>query len=238
MSAPAAWTSAHSSSIPKPASVVVPNCSLRTLRACSATKSHDGREVIARLDPARSERTQGASRLVSETSDLGGVEPGDLVEQFGPADAGQREPAGGELDPGQAELAPDLDDRGQVVRDPGVEEGVLGQGPGRDHADDVPLDHPLGEPRVLNLLADGGADASLDELLEVGFERRMGEARHLGGAGPLVLVAGRDGQAEQLRGPLGIVAEHLVEVSHPEEQEGLGIASFQLAILLHHRGRG
>ena len=33
---------------PKPARVVVPNCSKRALRACSGWKSHDGRDVIAR----------------------------------------------------------------------------------------------------------------------------------------------------------------------------------------------
>ena len=59
--------------------------------------------------------------------DLGRVEPGDLVDQLGPQQPGQREPAGGELDPGQAELAADLDDRRQVVGRPGVEQLVVGQ---------------------------------------------------------------------------------------------------------------
>ena len=42
-------------------------------------------------------------------------------------------------------------------------------------------------------------------------------------------------QAEQCGGPLGVLAEHLVEIAHAEQQQRIGIASFQLAILLHHR---
>ena len=58
---------------------------------------------------------------------LGRVEPGELVGQLGARDAGQREPAGRKLDPGQAELASRLDDRRQIVRRPRVEQLLVGQ---------------------------------------------------------------------------------------------------------------
>ena len=193
---------------------------------------HDGRVPVAEAaDP-------GGVEAGLRDQDLGGVEPGDLVEQLGPAHAGQGEPPGRELDPGQAELAANLDHGGQVIRGAGVEEGILGQGARRDHADDVTLDDPLGEAGVFDLLADRRADAGLHQLGEVGFERGVGEAGHLGGVRPLVLVAGRHGEAEEFGGPLGVVAEHLVEVAHAEEEQGAGIAGLELAILLHHRGRG
>ena len=64
----------------------------------------------------------------------------------------------------------------------------------------------------------------------------MRETGHRDGVGPL--IARGDGQAEQGAGTLGVLAEHLVEVAHPEEQQRVGVAGLELAILLHHRGRG
>ena len=117
----------------------------------------------------------------------------------------------------------------------GIEQGLVGQGSRGDHPDDVALDQSLGQLRVFELLADRRAEAGLDDLGQVRFERRVGEAGHRHGLIALVPIAGGQGDSQQGRGPLGILAEQLVEVSHPEEQQGVGIAGLELAILLHHR---
>ena len=114
--------------MPKPASVVVPNCSNSVLRACSGWKSQEGRTVIAAAGWPRSMPDPRGIEAQLGDQDLGRVEPGDLVDQLGPQQAGQREPARRELDPGQAELAADLDDRRQVIGRLGVEQLVVGQG--------------------------------------------------------------------------------------------------------------
>ena len=69
--------------------------------------------------------------------------------------------------------------------------------PGRDDPDDLALDQPLGEPGVLDLLADRRAEAGLDDLGQVRLQGRVGEPGHRHGVGALVLVAGRQRQAEQ-----------------------------------------
>ena len=171
-------TSMASSSTPKPARVVVPNCSKSVLRACSGWKSHEGRVVIARPGWPRSVRTQGASRLSSETRISAG-----LSRAISSASSVRETPVsenrpGRELDPGQAELAPDLDDGRQVVGRLRVEQLLVGQRARRDDADDLALDQPLGEPRVLDLLADRRPLARLDELGQVRLERRVGKPRH------------------------------------------------------------
>ena len=72
-------------------------------------------------------RTHGASRLSSEIRISAGLSRATSSTSSVRSSAGQREPAGRELDPGQAELAADLDDRRQVVGRLGVEELVVGQ---------------------------------------------------------------------------------------------------------------
>ena len=65
------------------------------------TAGSSGRSMPGRGAPGPRERIEAGLR----DQDFGRVEPGDLVEQLGPADAGQRKSAGRQLDPGQAELA-------------------------------------------------------------------------------------------------------------------------------------
>ena len=90
--------------MPKPASVVVPKWSKRVLRACSGWKSHEGRIVTASPELARRARSQGASRLSSEIRVSAGFSRAISSASSVREQARQREPAGRELDPGQAEL--------------------------------------------------------------------------------------------------------------------------------------
>ena len=184
-------------------------------------------------DCPRSRRAQGASTLSSEIKISAGFEPRDLIGQLGPQEAGQREPAGRELDPGQPELRALIDHRRQVIGRLGIEQLVVGQGSRRDDSDDVALDQPLGDARVFDLLADRRAQAGLDDLCQVGFQGRVRESPP--SAPHRRPCRARSAPSREGRGPFGVVAEHLVEIAHPKQQEGIRIAGLQLAILLHHR---
>ena len=90
--------------------------------------------------------------------------------------------------------------------------------------------------RVLDLLADGDADALRDQLLQVlvgGVDRH---AAHRD-VGALMLAALGQRDAERARGDLGVVEEHLVEIAHPVEQQAIRIGGLDLEILRHHRRR-
>ncbi len=95
---------------------------------------------------------------------------------------------------------------------------------------------PLRHSRIFDLLAHRRAQSRLDDLGQVGVQRGMREAGHRQCVWPL--VARGQGQAEQGGRAFGVVAEHLVEVAHPKQQECVGIACLELAILLHHRCQG
>ena len=199
-----------------PPGVAVPNCSLRIFRACSATKSQDGRVVTAIDDPARIERTQGVSSEVSEIrisdgssraiSSTSSVRLTQVRENLPVESSTQASPSF----PRTSTTA------NQVVRGFRVEKGVLGQCSRRDHPDDLALDDPFGESRVFHLLTDRRSDAGLHQLGEIRLERRVREARHLGCIRPLILVPGGDRQTKEGGGTIGIIAEHLVEVARSE----------------------
>ncbi len=59
--------------------------------------------------------------------------------------------------------------------------------------------------------------------------------RHVRGA---AVVSRGEGEAELPRGEPRVVFEHLIEVAHPEEQDGIRVPSLDLAVLLHQRGVG
>ena len=65
----------------------------------------------------------------------------------------------------------------------------------------------------------------------------MGEAGHGNGLLSLVSVASGQRDPQQGGSTLGILAEKLVEIAHPKEQERVRVAGLELAILLHHRCR-
>jgi hypothetical protein len=76
--------------------------------------------------------------------DLGRVEPGQLVDQFVSQKARQGKSPGRQLDPGQPQFPADLNNGGQLIGSPGIEQLVIGKGSGRDDPHDVALDESLG----------------------------------------------------------------------------------------------
>ena len=113
---------------------------------------------------------------------------------------------------------------------------VVGEG----HAGGYRLDHfapydAARELRILDLLADGDAEAQLNQpphILIHRFRRNTGE-RHVGSA---AVVPGGERETEDACRGLRVVVEHLVELAHAKEQDRVLMPRLDLAILLHERG--
>ena len=117
----------------------------------------------------------------------------------------------------------------QVVVGAARQIGGVGQRARRDHADDVPLEQLLTLAGRLQLLADGDLLTGLDQARDVAVGRVVRDAGHR-----RALPRGqRDRQ--QTRAELGVLAEQLVEVAQPEQQQVVRVPPLELAILLHHR---
>jgi hypothetical protein len=149
--------------------------------------------------------------------------------------------AGRQLDRRHRRLAGAHGDGRQAVGAAGVQQAVLGQGAGGHDPDDVAADHRLGAAllglgRVFHLLADGDLEAHADQLGQIGLG---GVLRHAGHRDRLAVVRAPEGLADAQGGGglVGVVEEQLVEIAHPEEDQGVGLPRLHLEELLHHRRR-
>ena len=90
--------------------------------------------------------------------------------------------------------------------------------------------------RILDLLADGDAEAEPDQLLQIVVG---GMHRHAAHRDVLALMLAALGQhdAERPAGLLGVVEEQLVEIAHAVEQQRIRVRRLDLDELLHHRRR-
>src|SRR5262249_14209786 len=126
--------------------------------------------------------------------------------------------SGGQLNPGHAGQAarPDVErcQRDEVVRLTRVEEIVLGKRPGSDDARDLPLDEPLGESGILDLVANGNAVSTAEEVAKMGVQGLDRKAGHRNGA-----VAAGQRETENARSQLSVLEEQLVEVAHAKQQK-------------------
>ncbi len=107
----------------------------------------------------------------------------------------------------------------------------------RQDVGDLPAHEPLGQGRVLHLLADGDLEALAQQLGGIIFPGVVGNAaqRH---RVLLVLVARGQDHFQDGGGDPGVVEEHLVEIAEAEKKNGVGIAFFDLAVLAQHGGGG
>ena len=100
---------------------------------------------------------------------------------------------------------------------------------------DASLDQFLRQLRVFQLVADGYALASPDELRQIGVEGMMREACHLV-ALVVAVVAPGQGDAQDARSYHGILAVSLIEVTTSKQQHSIGMLCLQVEKLLHHWG--
>ncbi len=113
------------------------------------------------------------------------------------------------------------------------EHAALDDGAGGDNADDVPLDKPLRQRRILHLLTDGDLVALGDQARHISL---IGVERHAAHGGALLLAAVFAGQCQLqfARGCQRVIIEHLIEVSDAVKQDLVWMLFFDFKILLHH----
>ena len=127
--------------------------------------------------------------------------------------------------------------RAEVVRFVLLEHGRGRDCAGRDDADHVAVDQPLGQRGVFQLLADGYLVALGDQAADVRLGRVVRHAAHGRALGRIldIAVARREREVELARGQARVVVEHLIEITQPEKQQAVGVALLDLIILPLHR---
>ncbi len=145
--------------------------------------------------------------------------------------------AGRQLHRCQGHDAAARSDRDQPIGAAVFEQAVLGQGTGRNDANNAAFDHGLGAAflglgRIFELLADGDAKPQPDQLGDIGIDRMR---RHAGQRDIIIakLAALGQGQRQGAGSGDGVVEEQLVEVAHAEEQQGIGMLGLGLQVLRH-----
>ena len=184
----------------------------------------------------------GAALRAGREQDLPRGHAGQLahgaVLPVGPGEGGDEDLAGGDVAEGEPGTLRPGPERGEEVVLAVLEHVALDQRAGGDDADDLPIDQPLGLGGVLGLFADGDLVALGDQPRDVRLGGVVRHAAHGGTLGlGLVPVAGGQGQAQLLRGELGVLVEHLIEVAEAEEEEAIGVLGLDRQILLFHRGQ-
>ncbi len=121
-------------------------------------------------------------------------------------------------------------DRGDAIRAGVFEEVLVDERARRDHASDGAIDDALRVLGILDLVGDRDAEALLDEPAQVLLGGVMGHARHRHAGGAL-----GEGDAESLVAADGVLAEELVEVAHPEEEQAARVRLLEASELPHRR---
>ena len=125
-------------------------------------------------------------------------------------------------------------DGGEDVGGVVVEQVLVDERAGGEDGGDAALDDGVlgfGFRGVFQLVADGDAEAGVDQLAGVGVELVVGDAGHGDAGGAL-----GEGEADRLGCGDGVVVEHLVEVAHAEHEQAVGVRLFELGVLPHCRG--
>ena len=111
-----------------------------------------------------------------------------------------------------------------------VEKVLLDRRAGRNDLDNVALHDALAGSRLGELLADGDLFAVLEQAGDVGSGRVVGNAAHR------LALPVSEGQVQERAGLDGVLEEHLVEVSEPEEEDRVPMPRLDLAVLVHQEG--
>ena len=162
-----------------------------------------------------------------------------VFERLPPAGTGvlgRAELARGEVDQCHANLIAAVGgDAHQERRLAGLEVVGVHQGAGRHHTDDLALDDALGLFRIFHLLADGDAVALAYQTGQIAVESVIGNPAHRDRAARAVFRTRCQGQLERARRDQRVLEEHLVEIAHPEEQDGVAVLALGVVVLLHRR---
>ena len=88
--------------------------------------------------------------------------------------------------------------------------------------------------RILHLIADRDLEAGIQQPADVGVGRMMGDAAHRRLAGRPLLTRGQ-GQVKDRRRGHRVLEEHLEEVAHPIEEDGVGVLRLHRQVVPEHR---
>ena len=154
------------------------------------------------------------------------------------APRGDEEFAGGDVQERKAEgVFPVGGDRHQVPRPGRAEHRRVDQGSRGDHPRHLPLHDALCGLWVLHLIADHHLVAPAHQAGDVAVGGVVGDACKRHPVAFPVLSPCRQGDIELAGHHAGVFTECLVEVAHPEEDDGVGIPVLHRVVLPHRRGR-
>ena len=172
--------------------------------------------------------------VVAVDQHLGRGQPAEPAGQVALGAFGESEPAAAHRQPGQADRR-SLPGDGEQRRIAAVaEQRPVGERAGRDDADHLALDRPLGARCVADLLADRDRLAEPDQPRQVGVDRMRRHAGHRDRLAAGLAACGQRDVEQPVRPPR-IVEEQLVEVAHPVEEERVGMGGLDAQVLLHDR---
>ena len=125
-------------------------------------------------------------------------------------------------------------DSGQVVRAGLVQHFEVADRARRHDPGDLPANQTLGLGRILHLVAQRDLVAGVQQLADVGVDRVVGYAAHGRLAGRTLLTRGQ-GHVEHRRGGDRVLEEHLEEVAHPVQEDGVGMLRLHRQVVPEHR---
>ncbi len=148
--------------------------------------------------------------------------------------------AGRHIEPGEAQRTARFGQASEIIVGPRVEQRVLDQRPRCHHAHHVAAHHGFraalfGFFGRFELFANRHPEALADQPREIRLVRMPGHPAHRDLLAEMQSALGQR-QIERLRRRDRVVEEHLVEVAHAIEQQGVRILPLELQILRHHRG--
>ncbi|GBE44066.1 hypothetical protein BMS3Bbin10_02151 [bacterium BMS3Bbin10] len=179
--------------------------------------------------------------------DLARPKPGQLARHIRAGNLAQQKLAGGNVERGEGiDLSGSggrgwrAKKRGEKIIGARIKQRVFGNRARCDKTHDLAPHNRLVPPlfrlrRVFHLLADGDPVLRLDEFLQIFIRRPHRHPAH-GDVFAQMLAALGQRDAEGPRGLLRIAEKQLVEITHPVEQQAIGVGRLDLQILRHHRG--
>ena len=145
----------------------------------------------------------------------------------------------GDIRPGKPSFTADFSVSGQEIVLSGIKKRIFGERSWGDQADDIAPDNGFGSTPplclgwIFHLLANGDPEPLSNERQEISFCSMDRNAAHWDILA-CVLAPLCQCNIQRSRSRDGIVKEHLVEVAHPVEEQGICMRCLDLQILRHH----
>ena len=176
-------------------------------------------------------------RQVLAPQEFGGGQAAELVGEVVLGEILDQEASGRQVDPSESRAIVVDEQAGEEVVRARVERVLFGDRARGDDAHDRAIDDALGLFGIRHLLADGDLVPLLDEAHQVPLHRLDRHAGHRQRVGRALRARGQR-DPELARRDLRVVAEQLVEVAHPEEEQCIGLLLLGSPELVHHPDLG